>query len=214
MHSSASANKFRGQFSIRSMLVATAVLGMCFAIAALQYRRATIRAFQFSVVRPITDNFVSSVGYSNGHILWLRLNSIDPHHPNGYDEWIVPIEMDVSRNDGSFGPYKSLGDQQLKTMVTENPYIRALDLRGSSVSDAGLLHLSKLKQLEWLWLDAQQSTATGVSALHNLTSLRKIWLPIDNVDGQLIEGLRNARSDCRVENTADLQEGILEPEST
>ena len=196
------------------MLLVTAVLGMCFAIAALQYRRATKRDFEVTAVRPITDNFVSSVGYSNGRILWLRVNAIDPHHPNGFDEWVVPISMDMYSNAGAFGPYKTFGDDELKKVVTAHPHLRALDLRSSAVTDAGLCHLSNLKQLEWLWLDDQQSSATGLALLHNIPSLRKIWLPLDSVDNQLLDELRNALRDCIMENSSNLDEVMPIPEST
>ena len=71
------------RFSIRWMLALVILLSIGFAVAGILHRRAALRRFQQTVVRPITSEFVSSVGYTNGRVLWLRLNSINPEHPKG-----------------------------------------------------------------------------------------------------------------------------------
>ena len=117
---------------------------------------------------------------ANDRIVWLRVNNFDAHHPNHNDEWIVPIRMDVARNHESIGHYKTFGDHELKIFVNSHPHLRALDVRNSGVTSAGLSHLRELKQLEWLWLDSNQATVAGLASLNELSSLRTVWLTILN----------------------------------
>lgn len=130
------------QFSIRTALLAMTVTAVCLAIAVLQYRRLQTQSFVQASVRGITDKHVSSVGYANGRILWLRANGIDPHHPNGFDQWIVPIEMDMFSNDGAIGTYQDFDDHALRTFVNAHPHVRAIDIRNSAVTDDGVRHLA------------------------------------------------------------------------
>lgn len=114
------------------------------AVIAILGRTVLERRFVNSKVVPITATYVSSVGYGNGQIVWLRANDVSPHHPNHFDEWIVPMEMDVASNDGTIGTYKKFGDRELKSFVAEHPYLRALDARDSLVTCDGLIHPSEL----------------------------------------------------------------------
>lgn len=155
----------RWQFSIRATLLVMAGLAACLSVGLIQFRRVQKQSFVETSVWPIVDKHVSSVGYVSGRILWLRVNDINPHHPNRFDQWIVPITMDVFINYGDFGPYAAFDDHSLRKFATEHPHVRALDLRHSAVTDAGLRQLAKLKQLEWLWLDDNQSTDSGLSHL-------------------------------------------------
>lgn len=114
--------------------------------------------------------------------------------------------MDMGINDGSFGPYKKFGDHQLRRFVSEHPHLRALDVRDSGVTDAGLIAVSKLKRLQWLWLDSNQSTELGLSHLHNVPSLRTIRLDLHSIDTELIGELENALVSCEIENNSDSAE--------
>jgi hypothetical protein len=205
----------RWQFSLRAILVALAVFAACLAIVTALFRRSARQSFVVETVLPIIDDYVASVGYSNGRILWLRVNDIDPHHPSyftGYTteqiaeefhQWAVPMYMEMYINDGSFGPYKTFGDYELRKFVAEHPHIRALDLRHSGVTDAGLIAVSKLKRLEWLWLDSNQSTELGLAHLHDVPSLRTIRLDLQSIDPELIGALRNALENCDIENNSE-----------
>lgn len=155
-------------------------------------------------MRPILDRHVSSVGYVSGRIVWLRANDINPHHPNRFDQWIVPIKMNVGINYGDFGPYAAFDDYALRKFAIEHPHVRALDLRHSAVTDAGLRHLAKLKQLEWLWLDNSQSTDSGLSHLYGLDSLQTIVLDLNATDIELVRVLRETLVDCRIVDNSDL----------
>ncbi|MBB3210748.1 hypothetical protein FHS27_006596 [Rhodopirellula rubra] len=195
----------RWQFSIRAILLVMAALGASFSVALIQFRRVQKQSFVKKSVRPIIDKHVSSVGYVNGRIVWLRANDIDPHHPNEFDQWIVPITMNVYINSGDFGPYAAFDNHALRKFATEHPHVRALDLRHSSVTDAGLRHLAKLKQLEWLWLDDSQSTDSGLSYLYGLDALQTIVLELNATDIELVRVLRETLVDCRIIDNSDLE---------
>ena len=62
------------------------------------------------------------------------LITLAPNHPNQFDEWIVPLAMDVASNDGSIGTYKDFGDRELKAFVAAHPYLRVVDVRNSQVT--------------------------------------------------------------------------------
>lgn len=205
----------RWQFSIRSTLIAMTLLGILMAVVAMFGRKVLEQRFVNSAVVPITETYVSSVGYANGQIVWLRANNVSPHHPNHFDEWIVPIAMDVASNDGAVGKYKSFGDPELRDFVAEHPYLRALDVRDSQVTYDGLVHLAKLKQLEWLWLDASQATDSALVSIEGLSSLRMVWLPLAKLDSAVVDRLRQAMPNCKfadsdllVEGAADRQESL------
>lgn len=185
------------------------------AVVAMFGRSESEQRFVNSAVVPITETYVSSVGYTNGRIVWLRANNLSPHHPNHFDEWIVPIAMDVASNDGSIGGYKGFGDRELRAFVVEHPYLRALDVRDSEVTCDGLIHLAKLKQLEWLWLDASQATASGLVSIEGLSSLRTVWLPLAKLDTAIVDRLRQAMPNCTFEDSDLLAEGSEDrPESS
>ena len=188
----------RWQFSIRITLLAVAAVAVCLAIILFEYRRVQRRKFVEASVLPIVRNYVASVGYSNGRILWLRVNDIDPHHTNHVDQWTVPISMDMYINDGSFGPYRSFNNSALQIFVADHPHVRALDLRRSSVTDVGLRHLGKLKQLEWLWLDPNQATDSGLTHLHDMPALHTIGIDVNRIDPEGIRLRKHAIDDYRI----------------
>ena len=156
------------------------------------------RRFEENVIDPITRNFVSSVGTANGSVVWLRLNSLDPHHPNGYDQWVVPaniVEMYI--NDGQCGgPYRSFQDHDLERIVSEHPRLQALDLRSTAVTDEGLSHLARLSELKWLWLDPAQCSDQAPGRLHTNSSLQSLWLDPDSVSAEALTELEKSLPKC------------------
>lgn len=205
------ATKFtRWQVSIRSILIAMTLLGILMAVVAMFGRKVLEQRFVDSKVVPITATYVSSVGYANSRIIWLRANNISPHHPNHFEECRVPIAMDVASNDGELGKYKSFGDPELRDFVAEHPYLRALDVRDSQVTYDGLRHIAKLKQLEWLWLDASQATQSGLVRIDGLSSLRMVWLPLAKLDSAVVDRLRQAMPNCKFADSDLLVEGAAD----
>jgi hypothetical protein len=49
--------------------------------------------------------------------------------------------------------------------LVELTQLQELHLSGTRVTDAGLMHLRRLTQLQWLYLDGTQATDTGVARL-------------------------------------------------
>jgi len=70
------------------------------------------------------------------------------------------------------------------------------------VTSEGLIHLEKLKQLEWLWLDRDQATEAGLASLKDLSSLRTVWLPLEEMEGDLVERIRVALPACKFEDSS------------
>ena len=198
MESVTLSKKTRFQFSIRRMLVVFAAISICLAVFTPWYWQARQQTFAKSVVYPIGRTFVSSIGYANDRILWLRFNAIDPAHPNGYDEWIVPIPMDMYYNDGAIGNYSTFADGDLQDIVNKHHHLRAVDLRTTAVTDVGLRHLSELKRLEWLWLDDTKCTEEGRAALRHLSSLRSLVLEVGVEDAELIDELKDSLPLCEI----------------
>lgn len=208
-------NLTRWQFSIRSSLFAMTLLGVLVAVGVVLGRNELKQRFVDSTVVPITERHVSSVGYVNGRIVWLRVNNISPHHPNQFDEWIVPLAMDVASNDGIIGKHRDFGDRELKSFVAEHPYLRALDVRDSHVTSDGLIQLGKLEELEWLWLDKSQATESGLASIEGLKSLRIVWLPLAKSDTVMLDRLRQAMPNCKFEDCdllVEAAQGIESPQ--
>ena len=68
-------------------------------------------------------------------------------------------------------------DAHLARLADElGPHIRWLDLSGTGITDAGLLHLAAMPHLERLQLDRTAITDTGLAALRPLTELESLNL--------------------------------------
>ena len=192
--------KLTRQFSLRWLLLTLVVLAVCFAVAGVRLRLRASRRFE-ARVSPITQKFVCSVGHTGGRIVWLRFNSIDPHHPEAKDspKYEVPVQMSMWINDGrGGGPYKALQDVDIARIVNEHPYLLACDLRGTHVTGDGLAHLRKLKRLQWLWLDDRQCTEAGIAELNGISSLRTVWIEKKKSDSAIITKLATENPDCTV----------------
>jgi hypothetical protein len=150
------------------------------AVGAMFGRNVLEQRFVDSTVVPITETYVSSVGYASSRIVWLRANKVSSHHPNHFDAWIVPMAMDVASNDGSIGTYKGVDDRELKAFVVEHSYFRSMDVRDSQVTSGGLIQLAKLEQLEWLLRDVSQATESGLASIEGLSSFRTVWFRLQN----------------------------------
>jgi len=181
------------QFGLRRMLLLFVALGIAFSAFASWYWHSRTEKYRRSVVYPLGSKYVSSIGYANEQILFLRLNAIDPLEPRGPLDlpWCVPINMDMYSNDGWTGKCRAFTDADLEKVVKRHRRIRALDLRSSSVSDAGLRHLDALKQLQWLWLDRRHCSEKGLMYVRELSALRSLFVELDNDDPSLLLDLRN-----------------------
>jgi hypothetical protein len=97
--------------------------------------------------------------------------------------------------------FNSLTDADLKNLqgrLEEQPDLKVLVLRGTQVTDAGLVHLQGLKKLDLLHLGNTQVTDAGLSHLQGLTQLRSLDLAGTQVTEEGVSRLREALPDCRI----------------
>ena len=73
-----------------------------------------------------------------------------------------------------------------------------LGLRGSHVTDIGLVHLKTLTQLEELSLANTRVSDEGLAHLKSLTQLQSLWLNNTRVTKQGVEELRKALPSCQI----------------
>lgn len=67
-----------------------------------------------------------------------------------------------------------------------------------SVTDAGLAHVGRMRQLEFLRINRVPITDHGIRHLHELSNLQDLWLHGTNVTEQGLEELYRALPDCRI----------------
>ena len=188
----------RWRFSLRSIAATFLCLSVLLAIGSAVFHRSMKRKFIATTIDPITRTFVSSVGTCDGRVIWLRLNALDPHHLNGYDQWAVPAPISAMYiNDGRSGfKYSSFHDDDLERVVKRHPYLQALDLRDTAVTEAGMRHVAKLRELKWLWLDDAQCSDDGLKPLSQITTLQSVCLNPDVPSLEAMSELTNALPDC------------------
>ena len=109
---------------------------------------------------------------------------------------------DVASNHGHFGKFKDFGDTELKAFVTEYSFLRALDVRQSQVTSEGIIYLKNLQHLEWLWRDRNQSTEAGLTHLSDLSSLRAVWLHLQEIESDIIKRLRVELPECTFDDSS------------
>jgi Leucine-rich repeat (LRR) protein len=73
-----------------------------------------------------------------------------------------------------------------------------LYLEGTKVTDAGLVHLEGLNQLEAVNLNNTKVTDVGIEHLHGLTKLRFLWISGTQVTNAGREKLRSALPNCNI----------------
>lgn len=76
--------------------------------------------------------------------------------------------------------------------------VRFVDLGGSQVSDAELIHLGGFKSLEALYLHDANVTDAGLTNLSRLTTLRRLALDNTRVTSSGVADLQRALPDCEI----------------
>ena len=74
-----------------------------------------------------------------------------------------------------------------------------IDLLGTQVTDAGLVHLKGLSSLNWLDLDGTQLTDAGLIDLKGLSSLERLDLHQTQVTEGGVQELQQALPNCKIE---------------
>lgn len=189
-------NDVRWQFSLRTLIIATAVLGVCLAFNLWVVRNASEQLTIARSVDPILQNHTSTIGIRAGKIIWLSVNDIPPHETLGGIGKSNRVGCSSWYASGFDGTQRRFGDPELARISNQHQEIRYLDLRQSSVTENGLRHLQNLNGLKRLWLDPSQCTNVGLAYVQDLSSLKK--LSIDNMTEGDLASLRHAFPDCEI----------------
>lgn len=83
---------------------------------------------------------------------------------------------------------EELGDPEL-ALICRLPRLKYLGIFDSDVTNSGLKHVGKLKNLQTLWLDGTKITDTGMSELSGLKDLRDIHLNRTSIGDMGIQAL-------------------------
>ncbi len=81
--------------------------------------------------------------------------------------------------------------------------IEVLDLTGTQVTDAGLVHLKALKNLQGLDLSGTQVTDIGLEGLKTLSKLQYLGLVFTQVTDEGLMKLQQALPNCEIEHQDD-----------
>ena len=144
--------RWRFQYSIRSLLVLVVAVVLPFSWLAVEMKAA----------REQHDS-VEALAKVRGKIFY---------------EWQFVADGNLLPNAQPPGPEwlrKLLGGDFFTTVVGAD-LANSVSRLTNDVSDAGLAHLARLSQLQWLWLDRTKITDAGLVYLKGLTQLKVLYL--------------------------------------
>ncbi len=192
----------RWQFSLRQLLIAMVVFNVCTCFLNLVFRHLWEQYEISRLVHPILQNYVSTVGFENGDVVWLSMNDSGPLADDVFQARLQfgDAHFCAATKNARQGA-KSFGDVDLVEIVSEHGALRVLDLRQTEVTDRGLVHLSELAELEWLWLDPSQCTEIGLAHLEGLTNLRELIIDDEAASPESLTRLHDALPKCQIRET-------------
>lgn len=94
--------------------------------------------------------------------------------------------------------YTAVTDAGVGILAKEILHLANLDLRGTKVTDAGLVHLSDLKSLSELNLSGTRITDAGLVSLKGLSSLSRLTLVLTDTTSEGRAMLRKALPNCTI----------------
>ena len=97
-------------------------------------------------------------------------------------------------------PVARLEDKGAKITKNEQGEVVEVDLYGTQITDAGLVHLKGLTNLQTLNLDGTKITDAGLVHLKGLTSLETLSLNRTKVTDTGVAELQKALPDCKIYN--------------
>jgi hypothetical protein len=144
--------RWRFQFSIRPLLVLTIAVAVPCSWLAVDMKAA----------REQHDS-VEALAKMRGKIFY---------------EWQFDADGNLLPNAQPPGPewLRNLLGGDFFTTVVGADLANSVSRLANDVSDAGLAHLARLTQLQWLWLDRTKITDTGLVYLKGLTHLKILYL--------------------------------------
>ncbi len=192
----------RWQFSLRQLLIAMIVFNLCVCFLNIVYQHLKERSEIVRLVHPILQNYVSTVGFENGDIVWLSMNDSEPADDDVFQARLQfgNAHFYAGTKNARQGT-KSFGDVDLAEIISKHRTLRALDLRQTGVTDQGLVHLSELAELKWLWLDPSQCTEVGLAHLEGLSNLRELMVDNETASPESLTKLHDALPKCQIKDT-------------
>jgi len=174
------------RFSLRTVFVLITVLGVCLGIVINQARN---RKKAIVAIDELGGTYgVYSVGPK-----WLRDLVKDERY--FYDAGRV-----------SFGPsnpaytheFRNEDLERMVDLLNVFSHFRMLDIAGTHISDDGLRHLKRLRNLEHLRLSSTVVSDRGLEHLKGIKTLREIELTDTDVTDQGVAELRRALPMCKI----------------
>jgi len=168
------------QFSLRTLLIAMAVLSVLLGLWMLSIARAER---QRRAVRAV-DRLGGSARYANVPVgeSWLITQLRKTSIPRDYFDPVVEISLGNTQcSDADLRQFSRLSKLQY------------LQLNNTEVTDAGLLHISGLTKLERLELAHTSVTSSGLAHLQRLDALTRLGLARTQVSDEGLAYLRNLK---------------------
>ena len=176
------------QFSLRTLLVVMTVVGVLLSVAVkrVRNRRAAIRAI---------DELGGTYGVHISGPKWLRSRISDEKYL--YDASRVSLGP---QNQG-YDPQRPFTDDELERIVDHLnafPSFHYLDLVGSHVTDSGLRHLHRLRNLDRLRLNHTAISDAGLEHLAGITTLQVIDLTKTKVTDEGVAKLQQSLPNAKI----------------
>ena len=190
----------RLQFSLRHFLIAAFAVGLLVSLLASFIDRERTDAELMKLVSPIITQHNASVRARNGNIVWLDGNSeFAPYSFLTIGEISDLGFGSVIRGHNAGKPFD---DATLVQLVIQHRAIEVLDLRGTSVSPAGLSCLETMPKLQWLFVDAAQCDAVGKQHILNLPKLKRLMVD-GNPTTATMDSIQESLDSCLVQTHAN-----------
>ncbi len=186
--------RWRFQFSIRSLLVLTVAVAIpCSWLAvemkAAREQKAAVEAVERADGSVIYDFQIDRAGNPTKAKVpgpaWIRKIL-----GNGFFTSVVRVTIVCS------------GTDAILEKVGEFPQLRDLFVgsgeSGRKITDAGLVHLRRMTQLQTLDIDRSEATDEGLEHLKGLSNLQSLCLWGTKVSNKGVKGLQQALPDCKI----------------
>jgi hypothetical protein len=180
------------QYSLRTILIAVSITCVALAIIGHHYRtrRAAVRAI---------DELGGGYSIHLQGPAWLRKLVDD-------DKYFYNLRrISLGRPDSPCKAERPFNDEELAAVIDHINVFRGprmLDFQGSPITDEGLRHLQRVRDLEILWLDSTPITDAGLLHLASISTLKQIQLTGSKVTDEGVAKLQRSLPNCHVDYQA------------
>ena len=103
-------------------------------------------------------------------------------------------------DEGNIDPVAALEKLRAKITRNEQGEVVNVNLSGTQITDAGLVHLKEMRNLQCLGLSGTQVSDAGLVHLKGLTNLKELALTSTKVTDAGVAGLKKALPNCYIAN--------------